>query len=162
MLAGHKHDIKRRYLRDRDCRKVKGKIRGAVGFVKKGWGEVRYLNMQFSHLPLILMQPKRLLSTRCCNRPPLLRLPNNSNVTGNQIASRILFLYFSSQLTIERGEAGVPYCWDISCFQWWCLNTDGRLREDTGWSKILCASDDYRTKNTQKYFKQFQSLTMTT
>jgi hypothetical protein len=32
----------------------------------------------------------------------------------------------------------------------------------TGRSKILCAPDDYSTKNTQKYFKQFQSLTMIT
>jgi hypothetical protein len=28
--------------------------------------------------------------------------------------------------------------------------------------KSLCALDDYSTKNTQKYFKQFQSLTMIT
>jgi hypothetical protein len=28
--------------------------------------------------------------------------------------------------------------------------------------KSLCAPDDYSTKNTQKYFKQFQSLTMIT
>jgi hypothetical protein len=32
----------------------------------------------------------------------------------------------------------------------------------TGWSKSLCAPDDYSTKNTQRYFKQFQSLTMIT
>jgi hypothetical protein len=32
----------------------------------------------------------------------------------------------------------------------------------TGRSKSLCAPDDYSTKNTQKYFKQFQSLTMIT
>jgi hypothetical protein len=32
----------------------------------------------------------------------------------------------------------------------------------TGWSKSLCAPDDYSTKNTKKYFKQFQSLTMVT
>jgi hypothetical protein len=31
-----------------------------------------------------------------------------------------------------------------------------------GLSKSLCAPDDYSTKNTQKYFKQFQSLTMIT
>jgi hypothetical protein len=31
-----------------------------------------------------------------------------------------------------------------------------------GRSKSLCAPDDYSTKNTQKYFKQFQSLTMIT
>jgi hypothetical protein len=30
----------------------------------------------------------------------------------------------------------------------------------TGWSKSLCAPDDYSTKNMQKYFKQFQALTM--
>jgi hypothetical protein len=30
---------------------------------------------------------------------------------------------------------------------------------NTGWSKNLCAPDDY-SKNTQKYFKQFQTLTM--
>jgi hypothetical protein len=29
-------------------------------------------------------------------------------------------------------------------------------------SKSLCAPDDYSTKNTQKYFKQFQSFTMIT
>jgi hypothetical protein len=28
----------------------------------------------------------------------------------------------------------------------------------TRWSKTLCAPDDYSTKNTQKYFKHFQSL----
>jgi hypothetical protein len=28
----------------------------------------------------------------------------------------------------------------------------------TGRSKSLCAPDDYSTKNTQKYFKQFQSI----
>jgi hypothetical protein len=33
---------------------------------------------------------------------------------------------------------------------------------NTGWSKSLCAPDDYSTKNTQNYFKQFKSLTMTT
>jgi hypothetical protein len=32
----------------------------------------------------------------------------------------------------------------------------------TVWSKSLCSPDDYSTKNTQKYFKQFQSLTMIT
>jgi hypothetical protein len=32
----------------------------------------------------------------------------------------------------------------------------------TGWSKSLCASDDYSTNNTQKYIKQSQSLTMIT
>jgi hypothetical protein len=32
----------------------------------------------------------------------------------------------------------------------------------TGWSKRLYAPEDYGTKNTQKYFKQFQSLTMIT
>jgi hypothetical protein len=32
----------------------------------------------------------------------------------------------------------------------------------TVWSKSLCAPDDYSTKNTQKYFKQFQSLIMIT
>jgi hypothetical protein len=34
----------------------------------------------------------------------------------------------------------------------------------TGWSKCLCAPDDYSTKkkNKQKYFIQFQSLTMIT
>jgi hypothetical protein len=32
----------------------------------------------------------------------------------------------------------------------------------TEWSKSLCAPDDYSTKNMQKYFKQFQSLTMIT
>jgi hypothetical protein len=32
----------------------------------------------------------------------------------------------------------------------------------TGWSKRLCAPDDYSTKNTQKYFIPFQSLTMIT
>jgi hypothetical protein len=32
----------------------------------------------------------------------------------------------------------------------------------TGWSKSLCVPDNYSTKNTQKYFKQFQSLTMIT
>jgi hypothetical protein len=31
-----------------------------------------------------------------------------------------------------------------------------------GWSKRLCTPDDYSTKYTQKYFKQFQSLTMIT
>jgi hypothetical protein len=31
----------------------------------------------------------------------------------------------------------------------------------TGWSKSICAPDDYSTKkNMQKYFKQFQSLIM--
>jgi hypothetical protein len=29
-------------------------------------------------------------------------------------------------------------------------------------NKSLCAPDDYSTKNTQKHFKQFQSLTMKT
>jgi hypothetical protein len=29
-------------------------------------------------------------------------------------------------------------------------------------SKILCALDDYSTKNTQKYFKHLQSLSMIT
>jgi hypothetical protein len=32
----------------------------------------------------------------------------------------------------------------------------------TGWSKSLCTSDDYSTKHKQKYFKQFQLLTMIT
>jgi hypothetical protein len=32
----------------------------------------------------------------------------------------------------------------------------------TVWSKSLCAPDDYSTKNTQKCFKQFQSLIMIT
>jgi hypothetical protein len=32
----------------------------------------------------------------------------------------------------------------------------------TGWSKNLRTLDDYSTRNTQKYFKQFQSLTMIT
>jgi hypothetical protein len=32
----------------------------------------------------------------------------------------------------------------------------------TSWSKSLCAPDVYSAKNTQKYFKQFQSLTMIT
>jgi hypothetical protein len=32
----------------------------------------------------------------------------------------------------------------------------------TGWSKSLCAPDDYSKKNTQKCFKQFQSLIMIT
>jgi hypothetical protein len=32
----------------------------------------------------------------------------------------------------------------------------------TWWPKWLCAPDDYSTKNTQKYFKQFKSLTMIT
>jgi hypothetical protein len=32
----------------------------------------------------------------------------------------------------------------------------------TGWSRSLCAPDDNSTKNTQKYFKQFQSLTTVT
>jgi hypothetical protein len=35
-----------------------------------------------------------------------------------------------------------------------CLNTR--------WSESLCKPDDYSTKNTQKYFKQFQSLTTIT
>jgi hypothetical protein len=34
--------------------------------------------------------------------------------------------------------------------------------EYTEQSKILSAPDDYSTKNTQKYFKQFQSLNMIT
>jgi hypothetical protein len=29
-------------------------------------------------------------------------------------------------------------------------------------NKILCAPDNYSTKDSQKYFKQFQSLTMIT
>jgi hypothetical protein len=36
------------------------------------------------------------------------------------------------------------------------------LGECTGWSKSTRAPDDYSTKNTQKYFKQFQSLVMIT
>jgi hypothetical protein len=36
------------------------------------------------------------------------------------------------------------------------------IKVSTGWSKSLCAPDDYSTKNTQKYFKQFQSFTMIT
>jgi hypothetical protein len=36
------------------------------------------------------------------------------------------------------------------------------FRWNTGWSQRLCAPDDYSTKHTQKYFKQFQSLTMIT
>jgi hypothetical protein len=32
----------------------------------------------------------------------------------------------------------------------------------TGRSKSLCAPDDYSIKNKQKYFKEFQSLTMIT
>jgi hypothetical protein len=35
-------------------------------------------------------------------------------------------------------------------------------QNNTAWSKSLCASDYYSTNNTEKYFKQFQSLSMIT
>jgi hypothetical protein len=38
----------------------------------------------------------------------------------------------------------------------------GGKKWNVEWSKTLCAPDDYSTKNTQKYVKQFQSLTMIT
>jgi hypothetical protein len=40
MLPEHKHEIQRRYLRDCDCGKAKGKIKVTVGFVGKYGGEV--------------------------------------------------------------------------------------------------------------------------
>jgi hypothetical protein len=47
-----------------------------------------------------------------------------------------------------------------------CYNTyyctEGPLYINTGWSKRLCTPANYSTKNMQKYFKQFQSLTMIT
>jgi hypothetical protein len=48
----------------------------------------------------------------------------------------------------------VPYLEDLSE-----LDKDMVNREI---KKSLCAPDDYSTKKTQKYFKQFQSLTMIT
>jgi hypothetical protein len=44
-----------------------------------------------------------------------------------------------------------------------CIYNGGHIRlwyYNTGWSKSLYAPDDYSTKNMQKYFKHFQSLTM--
>jgi hypothetical protein len=39
-------------------------------------------------------------------------------------------------------------------------NVRNESRKYTRWSKTLCTPADYSTKNTQIYFKQFQSLTM--
>jgi hypothetical protein len=42
------------------------------------------------------------------------------------------------------------------------ISRENAAQQYTGWSKSLCASDDYSTKNMQKHFKQFQSLTTIT
>jgi hypothetical protein len=39
---------------------------------------------------------------------------------------------------------------------------EGEKQDYTWWSKSRSVPDDYSTKNTQKYFKHFQSLTMIT
>jgi hypothetical protein len=53
-------------------------------------------------------------------------------------------------------DSGLNVCRSVLQRKWTLYD------KHTGWSKGFCASDDYSIKNPQKYFKQFQSLTMIT
>jgi hypothetical protein len=55
-----------------------------------------------------------------------------------------------------------PVPGDTLCLQHTVLGVTHTFLNYTGWTKSLCAPDDYSTKTSKKYFKLFQSLTMIT
>jgi hypothetical protein len=86
-------------------------------------------------------------------RHPLagLRTGTKPNTTDN---------FHVPMVTSTAHSTNAAFCPHIIWFAW--CSRRGTNSTYTGWSKRLCAPDDYGTKNTKKYFKHFQPLTMIT